>query len=190
MFLVGMTWKPSCVEQGIPPSHKCSVQTSWDADTCSEEGKASGRDRRSCWTALALLVKDQLWQHVAHVLCFGHIRGEVLWGECLFPLVKGLPCAKHSSSLSQGWKVRHREVREYFQVPQLVGALLGSDTDQTPSPQSLSFPRSHHDPTRQCLSEKPGYRHWEPSLPNKPGCCHKREDRAFPESIMPTGCSQ
>ena len=30
-----------------------------------------------------------------------------------------------------------------------------------------------------------GYRHWEPSLPNKPGI-HKREDRdIFYESIMP-----
>ena len=36
LFLVGRTWKPSCGEEGTPPSHKSSVQTSWDAETCCE----------------------------------------------------------------------------------------------------------------------------------------------------------
>ena len=32
-FLAGTTWKPSCGEQGIPSSHRSSVETSWDAVT-------------------------------------------------------------------------------------------------------------------------------------------------------------
>lgn len=50
----------------------------------------------------------------------------------------------------------------HFQVPQLAGAELGSDADLPSRPHSLSFPRSHHDPTHQCPSERPGDRRGEP----------------------------
>lgn len=134
------TWKPSG-EQGVPPSHESSVETSWEAKACSQPlSPRRGRPRagtgelQDCTcpahpgSALGL---------VACALCWGHIRWSVSGGgNWLFPLAEGLLCAR--AQRGQGAFPGHTA----------AGAALGSDTPDarplallSPEPLGPTHPR-------------------------------------------------